>query len=697
MIRLANVRKSYRMGGSEVHALAGVSLSITEGEFIAIMGPSGSGKSTLLHILGLLDVPDSGDFEIMGSRISSLDEEERADLRGRSIGFVFQQFNLLPRLTALENVSLPLVYSRNGRRPDLAVQLLQTVGLSDRSRHRPNELSGGQQQRVAIARALVNSPPIILADEPTGNLDSQSEKEILDALRKLNADGKTIILVTHEADIARSAGRTIRMRDGLVQSDERVGAHKKPTDLPVTAGHVTCRTIRGAATYHGPIPSVAWGFQPASMDAPSKGAPTSNMDARIPMMQVPHHALSLRKLSDHARQAGRALRANKVRSGLSMLGILIGVAAVIATLALGEGARRSIEERLASMGSNLLVLRPGSARLHGVSREGPGVVRLTMDDAEAIRKSVPGVAKVAPTVSGRGQVVVGNKNWNTQILGAVPEYAGMRAASPGSGRFPTEEEMQRRARVAVLGMTPLRELFGDRNPLGEFIKINRVNFQVIGVLREKGASTWRDEDDIVVIPLSTAMRRLLGKEYVDSIDIEIASPDQMEDARTEIENLIMRTHRIPPSQPDTFQIRNMAEIQEALSETSRTLSWLLACIAAISLLVGGIGIMNILLVSVTERTREIGLRKAVGATRSDILGQFLVEAIVVSTLGGILGITLGWSLTQGMSRMAGWATAVSPGAVALAFFFSAAVGVVFGLWPARRAAALNPIDALRYE
>ncbi|MBI2890625.1 MAG: ABC transporter permease [Nitrospirae bacterium] len=681
MIRLADVRKSYRVGSAEVHALAGVSLSIEPGEFVAIMGPSGSGKSTLLHVLGILDVPDSGEFEIMGTRVAELGDEQRSSLRGRAIGFVFQQFNLLPRLTALENVSLPLVYTPNGRLPERPRLVLERLGLGDRLRHRPNELSGGQQQRVAIARALVNSPPIILADEPTGNLDSQSEGEILEALCDLNAEGKTVILVTHESDIAGRAGRVIRMRDGLIQSDERT--RPKMSRRPDVG-------VLGLA--HGSTGSPrADSFGHAAGDTARPVRHRRMVEGRAT------RPLSARKLLDHSRQAVRALRANKVRSGLSMLGILIGVAAVIATLALGEGAKRAIEERLASMGSNLLVLRPGSARLHGVSREGAGSVRFTLEDAEAIRRSVPGVVKVAPTVMGRGQVVAGNKNWNTQILGAVPEYAGMRAASAVTGRFPTEDEVARRARVAVLGMTPLRELFGEANPLGEFIKINRVNFQVIGVLREKGASTWRDEDDLIAIPLSTAMRRLLGKEYVDSIDIEIGSPEQMEDARAAIEELIIRTHHLPPSQTDSFQIRNMAELQEALTETSRTLSWLLACIAAISLLVGGIGIMNILLVSVTDRTREIGLRKAVGATRWDILGQFLVEATAVSLMGGILGIALGWSLTVVMSDVAGWATAVSPRAIALAFLFSAGVGVLFGLWPARRAAALNPIDGLRYE
>jgi len=386
-----------------------------------------------------------------------------------------------------------------------------------------------------------------------------------------------------------------------------------------------------------------------------------------------------------------------VRTILSMLGILIGVAAVVAMLALGSGARESIETQLASMGSNLLVVRPGSRQVRGVALEAGAVTRLTLEDAVQIGRTIPTVTQVAPTVSGRGQVGFGNKNWSTQVQGTTPEFAAIRAAMPVVGRFFTEEEERMRARVAVVGQTVVRELFGDANPLGESMTINRVPFQVIGVLPEKGATTWRDQDDVIVIPLSTAMRRLLGKDYVDSIDVEVSEASQLEATQDAIEALIIREHRLPPARQETFEVRNMAEIQAALSETSRTMSWLLASIAAISLLVGGIGIMNIMLVSVTERTREIGLRKAVGARRRDILAQFLIEAVVISLAGGMAGILLGWMITLGMAMLAGWATTLSFWSIALAVSFSAGVGIAFGFWPARKAAALNPIDALRYE
>ena len=651
MIELSDIHKTYRMGEINVHALRGISLKIHPGEFVAIMGPSGSGKSTLLHLLGLLDVPDHGSFQLVGREISHLSEDHLAVLRSQVIGFIFQQFNLLPRTSAVENVALPLLYAthlQNGF--DRSYALLNEVGLGDRCDHKPNQLSGGQQQRVAIARALINHPQLILADEPTGNLDSTSAQDIMGLLRGLHQRGMTIIMVTHESEIAQHAGRIIRMRDGLIQSDERVTTSQQ---LP------------------------------------------SSMPGALPEAATP--PLTLKELRAHVQQAIRALKANKVRTCLSMLGILIGVAAVVAMLALGTGAQRSIESQLASMGSNLLVVRPGSRQVRGVSLEAGAVTRLTLDDARQIQTHIPSVAHVAASVSGRGQVVFGNKNWNTQVQGTTPDYVTIRASAPVVGRFFTEEEERMRARVALLGQTLVRELFGESNPVGETIAINRIPFQVIGILPEKGASTWRDQDDIVVIPLSTAMRRLLGKDYVDSIDVEVAHASELDAAQTQIRDLIIREHHLPPSRQDTFDIRNMAEMQAALSETSRTMSWLLASIAAISLLVGGIGIMNIMLVSVTERTREIGLRKAIGARRRDILAQFLIEAMVISLVGGLAGILLGGLLTLVMSMVAGWETVLSWWAILLSVGFSAAIGIGFGLWPARQAASLNPIDALRYE
>ena len=649
MIELKDIHRTYRMGDTTVYALRGVSLTIEPGEFVAVMGPSGSGKSTLLYVIGLLDVPDSGSYRLFGREVARLGEDELAVLRREAIGFVFQQFNLLPRVAADENVAMPLLYSRHRLDLARADALLTQVGLRDRARHKPSELSGGQQQRVAIARALVNEPRIILADEPTGNLDTASQQEILAILRELNRRGITIVMVTHEEEVAREARRRIRIRDGVIQSDERTGA--APPPAPVAA---------------------------APPPAPERWR--------------------LGEIGEHLRQGLRALAANRVRTALSMLGILIGVAAVIAMLALGRGAQKAIESQLASLGSNMLMLRPGAIRVGGVAQEAGATTRLTIDDATDIREHIPGVGEAAPNVAGRVRVTFGNKNWNTLVRGTAPVYARMRASEPQIGRFFTDEENQRRALVALVGLTVVRQLFGDQNPVGEMIKLNKVNFQIIGVLPEKGATSFQDQDDVVVIPVLTAMHRLLGKDYVDYIDIETLSPADLQPVSAAVMQRMLARHRVPPlQQQDAFQIRNLADIQAAFTESSRTMSMLLAAIAAISLLVGGIGIMNIMLVSVTERTREVGLRKAVGARRRDILAQFLAEAVVVSVTGGVAGVAVGWLITQVMARLAGWSASMSAGAVLLAFLFSAGIGILFGLYPARKAARLNPIEALRYE
>ncbi len=654
MIELKNITKTYQMGKVEVPALRGVSLKIASGEFIAIIGPSGSGKSTLLHILGCLDRPDSGVYYLGKREITKLRDEELAILRNHLVGFVFQRFYLLPRINALENAELPLIYAGKHRLKEKALEKIEEVGLTLRAAHRPNELSGGEQQRVAIARALVNEPLIILADEPTGNLDTKSGEEIISILKSLNQRGKTIIMVTHEKEIAQYAKRIIHMRDGEIVSDERV---KGETEK---------------------YPSI----------------PMGNSIGDI--LSASHLTVGKAEFMDHLRQAIHAIISHKMRATLSILGILIGIASVIAMLALGEGAKESISQRLASLGSNLLMVRPGSQRLHGVALEAGAVTRFTLQDAEAIAK-LPQVKGVSPSVRGRGQVVYANKNWNTQVQGTGVDYAPMRASLPTVGRFFTEEELRMREKIALLGTTVVRELFGSENPVGATIKINRINFQVLGILPEKGATGWHDQDDLVIIPVTTAMYRLLGKDYIDSVDVEVKDPALMEEAQESIRELIVKRHHIINQEQETFQIHNMSEIQEAVESTTRTMTWLLGSIAAVSLVVGGIGIMNIMLVSVTERTREIGLRKAVGARRQDIMTQFLIESMVMTFIGGIVGIIFGMAIAAILAIFAGWATKVSLFSVVLATTFSIVVGVGFGLWPARQAARLDPIEALRYE
>jgi len=638
------------MGGESVYALNEVSVTIAPDEFVAIMGRSGSGKSTLLHILGLLDVPTSGSYKLFGKEVSNLSEDELAIYRRQTLGFIFQQFHLLPRLQAVENVAMPLLYSGLTNLPESPARLLADVNLGDRIHHRPSEMSGGQQQRTAIARSLVNNPRILLADEPTGNLDTASQTDILHLLSEMHAGGIGVIVVTHDEEVAAATNRVIRMQDGKIVSDK---GKKKLISKP------------GMPDLHS---------------------------------KPPGHKNTLTYFMEHLREGYRAVLANKLRSALSMLGIMIGVASVIAMLALGRGAQEAIEAQLKSLGANVMVVRPGASRVGGVAQESGSPARISYEDIAWIRERVPGIKGVSGNVTGRGQVSYANKNWNSQVQGASVEYATIRTATPFIGRMFTQKEDQTRARVALLGLTVVRELYGSENPIGTFIKVNKINFQVIGVMPEKGGTGFRDQDDVVVIPLQTAMHRLLGKVYIDSLDIEGDGKANLDDLGDAVKRGMYSRHRIPVSmQEDAYQVQNLADIRAAVSSTSSTMSALLASIAAVSLLVGGIGIMNIMLVSVTERTKEIGLRKAVGARRRDILFQFLIETLAVSISGGALGLVLGVLISVAMSSLAGWSTSISSFSVVLSVFFSVFTGLVFGIYPARKAAGLNPIEALRHE
>ena len=657
MIEVKNLYKTYQMGDVKVEALRGVSLKISSGEFIAIMGVSGSGKSTLMHVLGLLDRPDSGEYTLAGSDVTKLTDQELALVRNRSVGFVFQQFHLLARMTALENAELPLIYAGKRNMQEKAKEKIEEVGLKDRMMHWPNELSGGQQQRVAIARSLVNEPPIIFADEPTGNLDSKSKEEIISVLKKLNEKGKTIVIVTHESEIASHARRIIQMRDGQIISDKTVSGETKIPRIDIPEDLIKDILSKSTSAIKGGI-----------------------------------------EFLDYLRQAIFAMLAHKMRAFLSILGILIGVAAVIAMIAVGSGAQKSIEQQLASMGSNLLLIRPGAPKVGGIAMSVGTVSRFTFQDLTAISKLTDMVKYISPSVTGRVQVVYENKNWNTQVEGVGVDYEQLRVATPTVGRFFTDQEVKMRNKVALLGTTVVQQLFGNTNPIGETIKINLINFKVIGILPQKGATGFRDQDDTVIVPITTAMYRLLGKQYIDQIYAEARSPDLIEPTQDEIIKVLIKQHHIAPKDAeDAYQIRNMSEIKAAMEASTKTMSLLLGCIAAISLLVGGIGIMNIMLVSVTERTREIGLRKAIGASNKDIMVQFLIEAVLMSFIGGVAGIILGVAIAILIPVFSGWAVIISVFPIALATTFSLIVGVVFGLWPAQKASQLDPIEALRYE
>ncbi len=659
MIETKNLYKTYQMGDVKVEALRGISLKISRGEFVAIMGASGSGKSTLMHVLGLLDRPDSGEYRLEGEDVTKLTDKELALVRNQLVGFVFQQFHLLPKMTALENAELPLIYAGKKHMKEKAEQEIEGVGLKERMFHRPNEMSGGQQQRVAIARSLVCDPPIIFADEPTGNLDSKSKEEIINILKNLNKKGKTIVIVTHENEIAVHARRIITMRDGQIISDKSASAETKNEGAVASGPKNLIRDILFQSGYAG------------------KGG---------------------MEFLDYLRQAVSAMLSHKMRSFLSILGILIGVSAVIAMLAIGQGSKESIEKQLASLGSNLLVVSPGAPRSGGIALQAGTATRFTLKDVEEIRKLSDDVKRVSPSVKSRAQVVYMNKNWNTQVEGVSVDYAQLRSAVPTVGRFFTEEEVKMRSKVALLGVTVVKELFGNANPIGETIKINLINFKVIGILPAKGSSGPMDQDDTVLIPITTAMYRVFGKQYVDSIYVEATSPDTVDAAEEAVNKLIIKQHRlVTEDQQESFHIRNMADIKKTLESTTQTMSLLLGAIAAISLVVGGIGIMNIMLVSVTERTREIGLRKAIGANNKDIMTQFLIEAVLMSFIGGLAGVVFGSGVAVLVTLIAGWSVRISLSSIVLATVFSLAVGIIFGLWPAQQASQLNPIEALRYE
>ncbi len=649
MIEIEHIDKVYRMGRIEVPALRDVSLRIEPGEFVAITGQSGSGKSTLLHILGLLDRPTGGTFRFAGRDVALLDDKALAALRAGEIGFVFQQFHLLRRTSAIDNINLPLVYG-GARDESRGLELLAKVGLADRASHRPNELSGGQQQRVAIARSLIRHPRVLLADEPTGNLDSASGREIMGLFRELNAEGITVILVTHEPAVAEVARRQIRVADGRIDRDISTG-----TTVAVPA-------------------------------LPASGARGDQ-----------HRPSGLARAGSYFTQAGRALLLNKMRTLLSALGIIIGVGAVIGMLSLGKGAQTSIAAQLSGMGSNRLSIRPEAQFVGGVSQAVGGVSRITQEQADEILAKVPLVKAVAANVTSRGQVVWGNANANTQIQGTTSGYEDIYNVPPSVGRFFTEEENHRRERVAVLGRTVAQKLFGDANPVGETVKINRIPFRVIGLLKPRGDQGPWDADDVVLIPLQTAMYRVMGKRYVDSIDVAVRESPMVDQAQDEIFKLFPSWPKAPGVIGEGFRIANFASMQEAFTSIIRSVSVLLATVAAISLVVGGIGVMNIMLVSVTERTREIGLRKALGANNGDILAQFLVEAVTLCLAGGAIGLGLGAALTLAGSWITGWSLSVTAGSVALAVGFSVAVGLVFGIWPAHKASLLDPIEALRHE
>lgn len=641
LIELIDVTKTYHSGEIDVEVLHGISLKIHAGEFLAIMGASGSGKTTLMNILGCMDRPTSGKYHFMGKDVSGFERDELARLRREAFGFVFQSYNLIQTGSALDNVEVPAVYS--GMSPQArhlrASELLTSLGLGDRLAHRPSQLSGGQQQRVSIARALMNGGRIILADEPTGALDKKSGVEVMALLHKLSRQGHTVILITHAVEIAEQAHRVIEISDGQIVSDpgprtERLSQQILPEFAPVE---------------HEAISQISGAFEAA-------------------------------------KSALRALHSNLFRTALTLLGIVIGVASVIAMLAIGDGAKQVVLDRISAMGTNLLLIKPGPPERRGV---GGAVASLVPSDAEMMAE-LPNVLAAVPELDGSVMIRIGNTDYQTQANATTANFPIARNWKVSKGMFFTADDVKSYTAVVVLGQSVVDKLFADGvDPLGKYVVLNNVLFQVIGVMATRGASPQgTDQDDMVLVPLTTGGLRLFGQRFLRSITVAVQDVTQIDTTQSAVTALLKSRHQVAD-----FEIRNMTSILETATETQNTLTVLLGSVAAISLLVGGIGVMNIMLVSVTERTREIGIRMATGARTRNILQQFLTETLVVSLLGGLVGVLLGLSA----AAIIGWfgtpiKYSITP--VLLAFGCAVATGLLFGFLPARKAARVDPIIAL---
>jgi len=645
IISLRDITKTYTRGDLAVQVLHGISLDIHPGEFVAIMGASGSGKSTLMNLIGCLDRPTSGSYSFAGEEVSQLDADRRALLRREAFGFIFQQYNLLATSTAVENVEVPAVYAglSHEQRTARAEELLTSLGLGDRMDHRPSQLSGGQQQRVSIARALMNGGAVILADEPTGALDSKSGEDVMALLHDLNAQGHTILLITHDPNVAKRAKRVVEIRDGLIVADS---GRAKAADAPLS-------------TPLRPLP--------AKLAAPLDG-------------------ITMPDAMEAGKMAFRALRTNLMRTLLTLLGIIIGVASVVAMLAIGNGAKQDVLDRMASMGTNLLVVRQAAfgVRTSTGSRE-----TLTLEDAEELSE-VPNVSEAVPEYAGQVTARYGNADVQTQLNATSPGYTVARNWTVARGKFFTEDDMREYAPVAVLGATVAAGLYDPgEDPLGSYVIVNNIPFLVVGVMATQGAGMGgQDMDDVIFTPFTTGALRIFGQRYARTITVAVEDVERIDDTQAEVTQLLTARHGM-----EDFRIRNMASIIEARTDTQDTLTMLLGSIAAISLLVGGIGVMNIMLVSVTERTREIGVRMATGARKMNILLQFNTEALVVCAVGGLIGVLVGLS-TALIFAAFGKPILLTAGPVILAFTCAFATGLLFGYLPARKAANLDPVVAL---
>ena len=641
LISVRGISRSFAAGAETITVLRDIDLDIRAGELVAIMGASGSGKSTLMNILGCLDRPSSGSYHFGGRDVGALDPDEYAGLRREHFGFIFQRYQLLGDLDAVGNVEVPAIYAGAGREPRRARarELLGRLGLADRLDHRPSELSGGQQQRVSVARALMNGGEVILADEPTGALDTKSSAELIALLLELHRQGHTIIIVTHDPKVAAHAHRTIEISDGRIVADS--GSHPKGD-----------------------------GQAPAAMPPRRLGAAFS----------------AATRLREALSMAITAMMAHRMRSFLTMLGIIIGIASVVLVVALGSGSQEKVLENISSLGTNTITVRAGSG--FG-ARNAARIQTLIPSDAAALALQ-DYAAGVSPAVSASATVRHGATSASAQISGVSGDYFALHSYVTVAGSIFDAADIAELGQVAVID-EDTRDAFFDRgaDPTGEVLHLGQVPVRVIGVVRAGGASFGPSSLN-VWMPYTTVMSRVSGQRHLSSIGVQVADGHDMAQAQAQISALMLSRHGV-----QDFFLQNSDTIRETLTSTTRTMTVLVAAIAVISLIVGGIGVMNIMLVSVTERTREIGVRIAVGARRSDITAQFLIEAVLVCLIGGVLGVALaiGGGMLAG-SLAENMRLSFSTLSIVAAFLSSTAIGVMFGFLPARAAAQLDPVVAL---
>ncbi|HHQ4471384.1 MULTISPECIES: MacB family efflux pump subunit [Aeromonas] len=643
LIQLKGIERRYQSGEQEVTVLHPLDLTIEAGEMIAIVGASGSGKSTLMNLLGCLDRPSSGQYLFRGQDTATLDALSLARLRCHHFGFIFQRYHLLPHLNAAANVEIPAVYAGTPRaeRQARSQALLTRLGLSDRSHHTPSQLSGGQQQRVSIARALANGGEVILADEPTGALDSQSGKEVMAILKELHAQGHTIILVTHDMEVASHADRIITLKDGRVQED----SGRKPAAVPVT---------------------------PTAAPAGKEGA-GHDWD----------------RYREAARMALHAMLAHRMRTFLTMLGIIIGIAAVVSVVALGQGARAKVIDQINAMGTNTIDIFPGK---DWGDEKATSIQTLNKRDLDALLGQ-PYLEGASPQIAAPGQLRYRNKTSSGSIVGVGNDFFRVKGMKLTNGRLFDERDIQNRAAVAVVDGKTIESLLGKQDPVGQVVLVGTLPVRIIGVVEEETGFGRSSQSVNVWLPYSAVMSRLISQNHFSQLTIRVKDGVQPALAEQAAIELLTQRHGVK----DFFTFSSDSIIK-SVEKTTATMTLLVSAIAVISLIVGGVGVMNIMLVSVVERTREIGIRIAVGARQSDILQQFLIEAVMVSLLGGMLGV--GVSLFIGLLFslfVESIQMHFSLFSILMAFGCSSLIGILFGYLPARNAARLDPVEALARE